>query len=109
MKPCSKNTRGYIRNNLSSMKVVMCSSIYLWNTISTAPPPPLPRRCLITYNYMNRRIQQKKIARFKIAMAKWKFDYQAHMQDKYEKVFADLQSRYLNEVEGITKMYLLQI
>ena len=34
-------------------------------------------------------------------MAKWKFDYQAHMQDKYEQVFADLQSRYLQEVEGI--------
>jgi hypothetical protein len=33
-------------------------------------------------------------------MAKWKFDYQAHMQDKYEQVLSDLQSRYLQEVEG---------
>ena len=55
-----------------------------------------------------RRVQQKKIARFKIAMAKWKFDYQTHMHDKYEKVFAELQSRYLQEVEGMWRdLFLL--
>ena len=58
---------------------------------------------LTNRNRKMRRVQQKKIARFKIAMAKWKFDYQAHMHEKYEHVLSDLQSRYLDEVEGIIK------
>jgi hypothetical protein len=49
---------------------------------------------------------QRKLTKYKIAFAKWKFDYQNQVKEKYDKQLTELQSSYLRQLDQRPKSKL---
>jgi hypothetical protein len=46
-------------------------------------------------------LRDRRVRKFKISFAKWKFDYQTQIQEKYENLFHSMQEKYLKDYESI--------